>query len=83
MKLPTRANEIGGSSIDSTSLGAIQTSRARVPNIYEPSPEGKSHMESLNMQSGLHVVAEAKITKAYHDNAELGLLSLCFTDVDV
>lgn len=36
-------------------------------------------MESLNVQSGLHVVTEAKVTKAYRDNAEYGLFGLFVT----
>ncbi|KAG6951679.1 hypothetical protein JG687_00013463 [Phytophthora cactorum] len=40
---------------------------------------GKAYLESLNMQSGLHVVAEQQVAKTYHENGEYGLFSLFLT----
>ncbi|GMG16263.1 unnamed protein product [Phytophthora fragariaefolia] len=48
--------------IDNQLHTAACTSHLAVPNIYAPSPLGKAFMESLNMQSGLHIAAEATVT---------------------
>ncbi|KAF4133903.1 hypothetical protein GN958_ATG17240 [Phytophthora infestans] len=45
-----------------------------------PRAIGATYMESLNMQSGLHVVVEAKVAKAYRDNGEYGFFSLFYFD---
>ncbi|KAF1785100.1 hypothetical protein JG687_00005019 [Phytophthora cactorum] len=47
--------------------------------INAPSAFGKTYMDSLNMQSGLHVVAKVKVARAYQDNAEFGLFALFVT----
>ncbi|KAG3243630.1 hypothetical protein PI124_g11556 [Phytophthora idaei] len=47
--------------------------------INAPSALGKTYMDSLNMQSGLHVVANVKVARAYQDNAEFGLFALFVT----
>ncbi|KAG6964409.1 hypothetical protein JG688_00007715, partial [Phytophthora aleatoria] len=44
-----------------------------------PNAVGAAYVKSLIMQSGVHVVAEAKVVKAYRDNAEYGKFSLFFT----
>ncbi|KAG6955637.1 hypothetical protein JG687_00011074 [Phytophthora cactorum] len=41
-----------------------------------PSARWKTYMDSLNMQTGHHVVAEVKVTRVYHNNAEFGLFAL-------
>ncbi|GMF40459.1 unnamed protein product [Phytophthora fragariaefolia] len=48
--------------IDNQLHTAACTSHLAVPNIYAPSPLGKAYMESLIMQSGLHIAAEAAVT---------------------
>ncbi|KAG1695524.1 hypothetical protein DVH05_019680 [Phytophthora capsici] len=50
-----------------------------IHSIYEPSELGREYMQSLNMQNDLQVPAEARVTKAYKDNAEYGLFTLFFT----
>ncbi|OWZ12659.1 hypothetical protein PHMEG_00014138, partial [Phytophthora megakarya] len=65
---------------------APSTSQSTPHNIWEPSGLGKAYMQSLNMQSGLHVAAAAKVKKAYNDNAEMALAAraiLAFTDGEV
>lgn len=47
--------------------------RVHVRRVDAPSSRAKAYMVSLNMQSGLHVVAAAKVAKAYKDHAEFGL----------
>ncbi|POM78670.1 Hypothetical protein PHPALM_3775 [Phytophthora palmivora] len=60
-------------------MESLQTDRSlsntNQHNIFEPSGLGKAYMQSLNMQSGLHIAVEAKVTKAYRDNAEYDVLT--------
>lgn len=64
---------------DSNSLSCPGISSVAACSGDAPTSRAKAYMESLNMQSGLHVVAEAKVAKAYQDNAEYGLFALFFT----
>ncbi|POM81448.1 LOW QUALITY PROTEIN: Hypothetical protein PHPALM_576 [Phytophthora palmivora] len=63
-------------------MGSLRTARSpsnsNQHNIFEPSDLGKAYMQWLNMQSGLHVAVEAKVTKDYRDNTEYGPFALFF-----
>ncbi|KAG1703915.1 hypothetical protein DVH05_006922 [Phytophthora capsici] len=56
-----------------------EIARSSVPSINEPSAFDRAYMDSLDMQSGLHIVADAKVAKAYRENAEYGLFALFLT----
>ncbi|KAG1692820.1 hypothetical protein DVH05_024435 [Phytophthora capsici] len=57
--------------------GDVTTGAAVISS--SPSAMGKEYMASLNEQSGLHIVAEQQVAKAYRDNGEYGLFSLFVT----
>ncbi|OWZ08096.1 LOW QUALITY PROTEIN: hypothetical protein PHMEG_00019414 [Phytophthora megakarya] len=58
---------------------ALEVIGVHTQSVHAPSSLGRAYMDSLNMQNGLHIVAPARVIKAYRDNAEYGLFALFVT----
>jgi hypothetical protein len=59
--------------IDSDSV--VPAGSEHLNYVFQPSAFGKEYMDSLNRQSGLHVVTKATIVKAYQENGDHGLFA--------